>query len=217
MTQIAAVIFDLDGTLVDTEALAAEAGIRALAALGHEVGDDLMRRLAGIDEVTGHRMIEAHLGAPVDAVALDRGWGAALDAVIAERGMPLKPGVAALLDHLDARGVARAIASSSRRRRVLKTLDQAGIAGRFPVVITWDDVTRAKPDPEPYLRAAAGLGVAPAGCLVFEDSETGAEAAARAGMRVVQVPDRGAVTARWAGLVAPDLWSGARAAGLVLA
>jgi beta-phosphoglucomutase-like phosphatase (HAD superfamily) len=83
-------------------------------------------------------------------------------------------------------------------------------------VITLDDVTAAKPAPDPYLLAANKLGVAPARCLVFEDSEAGAEAAHRAGCRVVQVPDVVPSEGRWAHHLAPSLLEGALAAGLKL-
>ena len=92
---------------------------------------------------------------------------------------------------------------------------QAGLAGDFQHLITLDDVTRAKPAPDPYLLAAKWLGVAPARCLVFEDSEVGAEAAHSAGMRVVQVPDLVVSQGRFAHHLADDLISGARAAGLI--
>jgi beta-phosphoglucomutase-like phosphatase (HAD superfamily) len=81
--------------------------------------------------------------------------------------------------------------------------------------VTVDDVTQPKPHPEPYLLAAQLLGVAPARCLVFEDSEAGSEAAHRAGMVVVQVPDVVPSDGKWAHHLALDLMSGARAAGLI--
>ncbi len=83
-------------------------------------------------------------------------------------------------------------------------------------MITLDDVARPKPAPEPYLLAAERLGLPPARCLVFEDSETGAEAAHRAGCVVVQVPDVVPSEGRWAHHLAADLVAGARAAGLRL-
>ena len=90
-----------------------------------------------------------------------------------------------------------------------------GLSDSFAMVVTVDDVVRAKPDPEPYLLAARTLGVDATRCLVFEDSEAGAEAAHRAGCTVVHVPDMVPSSGRWAHHVAADLMAGARLAGLV--
>ena len=105
--------------------------------------------------------------------------------------------------------------TSSGRDEAHHKIGVVGLRAAFPTVVTVDDVTRAKPDPEPYLLAARLLGVSPSRCLVFEDSEAGAEAAHRAGCVVVQVPDVVQASGRWAHHVAPDLMSGARRAGLL--
>ena len=90
---------------------------------------------------------------------------------------------------LDARQLPRAIATSSGRERTEAHLRHVGIYDRFDAIITRDDVTRGKPDPEPYLRAAEAIGVEPAYCLALEDSHNGARAAHAAGIRVIVVPD----------------------------
>jgi HAD superfamily hydrolase (TIGR01509 family) len=136
---------------------------------------------------------------------------AAVDRLLA-RGLPLKPGVP---DLLAAFGQPRAIATSSTRRQADRKLAQSGLAAQFAHVIVFEDVTRPKPAPDPFLLAAARLGVAPARCVAFEDSETGAMSARAAGMTVVQVPDMQPGTGRFADLVAPDLLTGARGIGLI--
>ncbi|MGB8815240.1 MAG: HAD family hydrolase, partial [Paracoccaceae bacterium] len=90
-----------------------------------------------------------------------------------------------------------------------------GLGDAFAHVITFDDVSAPKPHPEPYLLTAARLGVAPARCVVFEDSEIGAASAHAAGMCVVQVPDFLPTEGRFAHHVAADLLSGARLVGLI--
>lgn len=211
-----AIIFDLDGTLIASEALALEAAGAALAELGHVVPTDFLTSLAGVDDDRSHAMIEARLGA-VDRAALDARIRALIDARIAQTGLPLRPGVVELLDLLDARPtpLPRAIATSSYRARAEYKLHLTGLAPRFAALVARDCVTDPKPAPEPFLLAAARLGVDPARCLAFEDSETGAEAAHRAGMFVVQIPDLGPATGRFADLVAPDLLKGARRAGVL--
>ena len=206
-----AVIFDLDGTLIDTERLAIAAGLLAFKRLGYPVEPTFLHGLVGLDTVTGAGLIRARFP-ELDTAALDRHWVEESDAMMAGSGLLLKPGATALLDLI---ALPRAIATSSGRARAAKKLKLAGLAARFDLVITLDDVTAAKPDPAPYLLTAARLGVDPARCLVFEDSETGAQSAHRAGMRVVQVPDILPTSGEWAHHVADDLLSGARAAGLI--
>lgn len=206
-----AILFDLDGTLVDTESLALAAGMAAFAELGHPVTESFMHGLVGKDMPTAGRIIAQALPL-LDQAVLHPLWHGAFLAEVA-RGLPLKPGAEVLLA---ARLKPMAIVTSSRRIEAARKLEVAGITASFEHIITYDDVTAAKPEPEPYLLAAARLGVDPARCLVFEDSETGAEAAYRAGCRVVQVPDVVPSQGRWAHHLAADLLTGARLAGLAI-
>jgi HAD superfamily hydrolase (TIGR01509 family) len=107
-----------------------------------------------------------------------------------------------------------AVVTSSTREQAARKLRVTGLAARFAVVVTCDDVARTKPAPDPYLAGAALLGVDPAQCLVFEDSETGARAGTAAGCFVVQVPDILPTRGEHARIVASGLLEGARAAGL---
>ncbi len=208
--RFAAVIFDLDGTLLDSEAITHAAGLAAFAAQGVAVDPAFLQSLAGIDDATGSARIRAafpHL----DPARFAQDWEAD---VLARQsgGIPLKPGAVALLQAIL---LPKALATSSQRASAHRKLAVTGLARHFPHVVTFDDVTRPKPAPEPYLAAAALLGVDPAACLAFEDSDTGAEAAHRAGMTVVQVPDLAPTQGRFAHHVAPDLLAGARAAGII--
>lgn len=205
-----AVIFDLDGTLVDTERLAMTATIAAFEAMGFPADLDFLHRLVGQDMPTGERLIAARYPA-IDLADLDRRTAMGMQQELAS-GMPLKPGVRELLAQIT---LPKVIVTSSSQKNALRKVAQAGLTAEFLHLITLDDVTRAKPAPDPYLLAAKRLGVAPARCLVFEDSEVGAEAAHSAGMRVVQVPDLVPSKGRFAHYLADDLLSGARAAGLI--
>lgn len=210
----AAALFDLDGTLLDTEALCNATGVLACAALGVPVEPAFFEALAGIDDAERVRRISAHAGRPLDPGAFLAEWDR-LTLGRMEAGVPLKPGARDLVALLRDRGLPLALVTSSRRGPAWAKLRGAGLAGAFARVVTVEDVARPKPAPDPYLFAAAALGVQAAACVVFEDSDPGALSAARAGCTVVQVPDREGQTGASATLVAPDLLAGAALAGLV--
>ncbi|TXI05216.1 MAG: HAD family phosphatase [Pseudorhodobacter sp.] len=204
-----ALLFDLDGTLIDTETVAMTTGMAAFAAMGHPVDAGFMQQLVGVDLPTAAGIIGAALPT-LDQNGLQSHWHRAFAAAI-DDNLPLKPGA---LDLLSARHRPMALVTSSGQAEAHHKLRVTGLAAHFTTIVTLADVTRPKPAPEPYLLAAERLGVSPARCLVFEDSEAGAEAAHRAGCTVVQIPDVGPVTGRWAHFQAETLLDGARLAGL---
>jgi HAD superfamily hydrolase (TIGR01509 family) len=107
--------------------------------------------------------------------------------IIKERGITALPGVATWLDRLRAAGIPCIIASSTHRLNITCTLDVIGLTGYFCDVVSAEDVSHGKPDPEVFLTAAQRLGFPPARSVVFEDTHVGIEAARRAGMKVVAV------------------------------
>ena len=206
-----ALLFDLDGTLIDTESIATRTGLAAFAKAGFPVDPAFMHGLVGVDQASAASLIRAH-HATIDINHLNDLWSMGFRAE-ADKGIDLKPFVSqvlALAAHLP-----RAVVTSSGRQYAHQKLAMVGLTDTFATVVTVDDVTKAKPDPEPYLLAARKLGVDPLRCLVFEDSEAGAEAAHRAGCTVVHVPDLVPSSGRWAHHVADDLMAGARLAGLI--
>jgi HAD superfamily hydrolase (TIGR01509 family) len=207
-----AVLFDLDGTLIDSESVAVRTGLASFHRMGHPVGAEFFHSIIGKDNVTASQMI-AKAFPHIDVMALNAAWTEGFQAAMATE-IPLKPLVHETLAAID---LPRAIVTSSRRKEARDKLGRAALHDYFAHVVVLEDVVAAKPAPDPYLLAARLLGVDPARCLVFEDSETGAESAHRAGCVVVQVPDILPSTGRWAHHIAADLWSGAAAAGLALA
>lgn len=204
-----AVLFDLDGTLIDTETVAIRTGLAAFAELGHPIAPDFLHKMIGKDGPTASGLIAAAMP-QVDIARLNAIWAAGFQTAMAQ-DLVLKPQVRVVLAGIS---LPRAIVTSSRRQEARTKLRQAALAEFFDHVVVLEDVATPKPSPDPYLLAARLLGVDPARCLVFEDSETGAESAHRAGCIVVQVPDILPSSGRWAHHVATDLLAGAAIAGL---
>jgi HAD superfamily hydrolase (TIGR01509 family) len=211
-----AVIFDLDGTLIDTERLIIDAALAALSGFGLKVERSFLTTLVGVDEVVAFGMLQDHVGRDVDLSAYDRVWTAEVRAAYA-RGIPLMTGAADMLDRLSALGLPRAVATNSHTVNARRKLGEAGIAHHFDPghVVGFDLVPAPKPAPDVFLAAAHRLGAEPARCLAFEDSDTGVAAALAAGMTVVQVPDMRPAGTRDAHHLAETLLDGARAAGLI--
>jgi len=208
------VVFDLDGTLIDTESLCNIAGVETCTVLGLSVPLAYFETLAGVHDAERVRRLAEYTGAPIDPEAFNAEWDRRSYAQF-EAGIPLKPGVVALMERISAMGLPIALATSSRRVPAQTKLAATGLDRWFQAVITFEDVGAAKPAPDPYLLAAERLGLAVGRCLAFEDSEPGAQSAHAAGMTVVQIPDMHAASGRFAHHVASDLMAGARAAGLI--
>lgn len=212
----AAVIFDLDGTLIDTETLCNLTGVQTCQAMGLNVTLEQFETLAGVHDAERVRRMADWTGAKIDPDQFNALWDE-LSYRRFEDGIPLKPGALDLLHRVAGLRLPMAIATSSRRTPAQTKIDVIGIRPLLAAVVTCDDVATPKPAPDAYLLAASLLGVAPDRCLVFEDTEVGARAAWDAGMTVVQVPDIHPASGRYAHHVAASLLDGARVAGLLAA
>ncbi len=185
---IKAVVFDMDGLLVDTEVVIYRAMQRATVGIADDFPMTTFRRMVGLPDHASDAIVADHFGAGFDLAA----WSAAVSAHFREElaaGIALKAGVMEILDHLEVLGLPRAIATSSSLASVRASLGPHGIVGRFHALITRDVQANHKPHPEPFLKAAAALGIDPADCLALEDSHNGVRSAASAGMMTVMVPD----------------------------
>lgn len=187
-----AVIFDMDGLMLDSERAITGCLTRASAQLGEDIAPDYWLGMVGKGDAACRAMLAGRIGAARAEALLDLAR-ALYDAVV-EQGIPHRPGIVALLDWLIAQRIPRAVGTSTRRPLALRKLEAADLLWRFDAIATSSDVEHAKPAPDIYLLAARQLGVAPAHCLVLEDSPTGVQAALAAGMTPIQVPD----------LLAPD-------------
>ena len=209
-----AVIFDLDGTLVDTETLCNAEALEALRVQGIEIDPGFFESLAGVHDARRIELIRDPIDQPLDAERFLEDWDARVDARLAP-GLSLKTGAEALIAQIAGLGLPMALATSSRRAPGLSKIRAAGLDAHVDTIVTVDDIENAKPAPDAYLEAARRLGADPARCIVFEDSDTGAEAGKAAGMVVVQVPETSGTKGSHATHLVQGLIEGARAAGLL--
>ncbi|HZQ35516.1 MAG TPA: HAD family phosphatase [Dehalococcoidia bacterium] len=184
--QIQAVVFDMDGVLLDSEPLHHETVNALLAEEGATLDLEGYLGYVGttLEDTWGDLVQRFGLKRPF-AYYRDR-YDAEILRHYAERSV-LLPGAAWLVAELRARGKRLAVASSSRTAWVEACLAGLGLRQQFDAVVTGDMVQHGKPDPEIYLKAAAALGVAPERCLAIEDAPKGVQSAHRAGMAVVRV------------------------------
>lgn len=186
-----AVLFDLDGLLVDSEGLWTLAEIE----LGHRLGVDftpaLKAQMIGrrLDEAMTMLLAHAHREVTEDALAQVSEWLLERMVTLFAAGVPVRPGASALVRSLARHGVPMAVVTSSYRVLLDAALPALpGGADTFAATLAGDEVSRAKPDPEPYRTAAALLGVSPSITIVCEDSRAGALSAVAAGCACLVVP-----------------------------
>lgn len=207
----AAVILDNDGLTLDSETVWTRAEVTLFERRGrtftHAHKLELVGSAGPVAAAKLERMLELEPGAGA-AVLHELG-----DLVVAElaAGCEAMPGARALLTALGAAGIPFALCSNSPRRIVDAALVGSGLTGAFAATVAGDEVPRGKPAPDPYLAAAAALGVAPGVCVALEDSPTGAASARAAGMTVLGIPSvpgvslDGLVDAQFASLEDPAL------------
>ena len=182
---IRAVICDLDGLLFDSERRTRAAWQSAMRSLGHELDDVFYTTLIGRKIAISEGMVAERFS--VDASTFRERWRAEHHRLAASGPVLPRPGALELIAWMEERAIPRAIATSSIRSDAERTLGP--VLTRFHAIVTGDQVTRGKPDPEIYLRAALALGIDPRECAALEDSEPGIAAALAAGMRAMMVPD----------------------------
>jgi HAD superfamily hydrolase (TIGR01509 family) len=180
-----AVVFDLDGLLVDSEGRWGEAERAVVASFDRPWDEAIRTLLLGQGPQGAAEALGEHLGIADVGAIRERMLDEALRAF--ERGVPLKDGASALLDGLRGR-VPLAVATNSLRVLAERALAQAGIGEAFDAVVCADDVARPKPAPDPYAEACRRLGVEPSRCVGLEDSPVGMRSARDAGLWVIGCP-----------------------------
>ena len=183
------VLFDMDGVIFDSETVSVQCWRKAADALGLEGIDSVYTRCVGTNVASSRAILTEAYGERVDPAAFLALTNRFYDEACAADGLPVKPGAPEILRALKEAGVPMAIASSTSRDYVTRELREAGLLPYFDAVICGDMVTKSKPDPEIFLKAAAALSVQPCDAVVIEDSYNGIRAAAAGGMHPVMVPD----------------------------
>lgn len=183
-----AVVFDMDGLLLDSEVLYRSSILSAAAQQGLPLGPSIYEGMLGRPWTGISELLREHYGRDFDADAFRVVWLEHFNLLL-DTELRLKAGVTALLDILDRHDIPRAICTSSGHDQVRHHMQPLGVLDRFHHIIAQGDYARGKPDPDPYLAAADRLGVAPQDCLALEDSHNGIRSAAAAGMMAVMVPD----------------------------
>ena len=184
------VLFDMDGVVLDTEKLYTRFWQEAAQYYGYPMTKEQALGMRSLNRGVGEAKLKSYFGDSVDYEQVRTKRVELMNAFIEENGVELKPGVAELLDYLDACGIKKAIATSSPLERTKQYLTQVGLVHRFDELVSGYMVDKGKPEPDIYLYAASKLALSPNECMVLEDSPTGILAAYRAGCIPVMVPDQ---------------------------
>ena len=213
MMKVSAIIFDVDGLMLDTECMARIAWLRVMAELGYDFPEQVYRNIVGITVADAERYLYEKFGRDFPFEEAYRRKQRYVQEAIQEQGIPLKPGLSELLEALDGSDQAlhvdpvkdspavenaaltghhwlKAVASSSSGEIVRRNLKAAGLpAGSFDAIVGGEEVRKGKPAPDIYLLVSERLEVKPSSCLVLEDSNPGIKAVHAAGMIPVMIPD----------------------------
>lgn len=182
------VVFDVDGLMLDTESVWKEAFDQAGNKFGiQNMGSTLFPQLIGKSGRDEKEVLDQYLSQDIQELVIKEweriGYG------MLEKNVPVKPGLNEILDFLDAYHIKKAVATTTRREFTEERLKRVGVYDRFDYVLCGDEVINRKPDPEIYLSVLKKMDTDARNALVLEDSVVGVEAAYRAGIDCIQVPD----------------------------
>ena len=187
---IAAVLFDMDGLVLDTEKLYTRFWQEAAKSFGYPMTKEQALGMRSLNRGAGLAKLQSYFGPSVDYDVIRNKRIELMDAFVEQEGVTLKPGIHGLLAFLKEHGIKTAIATSSPMERTLLYLGSVGLQNSFDELVSGYMVEKGKPEPDIYLYAASELGLKPEECMVLEDSPTGILAAYKAGCVPVMVPDQ---------------------------
>ena len=188
--KIEAVLFDMDGLVLDTEKLYTRFWTEAANALGYPMTFEQALGMRSLNRTYGAAKLKSYFGDGVDYDAVRNKRIELMDAFVEREGVYLKPGIHELLDYLKEKGIKTAIATSSPIERTMKYLSSVNMEKSFDEIVSGYMVEKGKPEPDIFLYAAKKLGKMPDKCMILEDSPAGILAAYRAGCIPVMVPDQ---------------------------
>lgn len=183
------IIFDMDGLMFDTEKISYISWRDAAARYGYQIDDEIFGKTIGANLTSIKDIYFKYFGNsfPIEEILSERVRIA--EEIIELNGVPIKKGLYDLLYYLSQSNIKKAVATSTSRKRALNLLKLAGIDSYFDYILCGDEIEKSKPDPEIFLKVSDKLGCSPQKCLVLEDSEAGIEAAYKAGMFPIMIPD----------------------------
>ncbi|MGN0666988.1 MAG: HAD family hydrolase [Huintestinicola sp.] len=187
---VKAVIFDMDGTIIDTEKYYREFWPKALAEFGYQMTDEQVLSIRSLGRPFAPMRFREWYGEDFDYYAVRDRRKEMMAEHIRKVGITIKPGAVEILTELKMRGIPAAIATASDMERTEKYLEEVGLKGYFSKLISAVMVKEGKPSPDIYLYACEQLGLRPEECIAVEDSPNGIISAYKAGCRVIMVPDQ---------------------------
>ncbi len=187
---ITAVLFDMDGLVLDTEKLYTRFWQEAANLLGYPMTKEQALGMRSLNRGAGRAKLQSYFGPEADYDAIREKRIELMDSFVEKEGVTLKPGIHELLEYLKEQGIKTAIATSSPMERTVLYLTSVGLQNCFDELVSGYMVEKGKPEPDIYLYAAKKLNVVPKQCMVLEDSPAGILAAYRAGCLPVMVPDQ---------------------------
>ena len=187
---IKAVLFDMDGTLIDTEKYYRRFWPLAMAEFGYHLTDEQVLSMRSLGRPFAPARLKAWFGEDLDYYAIRARRTEMMEKQLEKDGISLKPGAVEILEELKRRGIPAAVATATPLERTEKYLNLTGIRPYFSKIISATQVKEGKPSPDIYLYACEQLGLLPEECMAVEDAPNGILAAYRAGLKVVMVPDQ---------------------------
>ena len=186
---IKTVIFDMDGTIIDSEPISKAGWYKGIEHHGLEMPDELFAHLLGRGIDTAKQLLMDYYGPDFNFENVLTVRREHVKAHIDRHGLPMKKGLIYLLDKLDSLGIKKCIATSAGQADMEYRLNSLNLLSRFDGFVSGDQIENGKPHPEIFLKAAKLMETEPANCIVLEDSLTGVAAAYNAGIKVIMIPD----------------------------
>lgn len=190
MEQVQAVLFDMDGTLIDTECYYRRCWPEALKAFGYQMTDEQALFMRSLGRPFAPEQLKLWFGEELDYWAVRHKRKSLMEEMIAREGIRIKPGAVELLEYLNSAGITAAVVTATDLERANRYLERLELLKYFDRVISATQVKEGKPSPDIYEFACRELGLEPGACIAVEDSPNGVRSAFRAGCKVIMVPDQ---------------------------